>query len=206
MTGEGMKRKFLEYSLNTITANKDFDEVKLEEIAYGLETVYLTVTKLVVIFGLAYLLGIVKEVIFLLICYNLIRSSAYGLHASKSIYCLISSVTLFIGGVYISEYIAYVPISVKIILCSFAILFLIKYAPADTVKRPLINAKKRKKLKILSSVKGILYFILIIYLKDNIISGYLLCGLIESVLMIHPLIYKMFHLSYDNYKNYNYDV
>jgi accessory gene regulator B len=78
-----------------------------------------------------------------------------------------------------------------------------KYAPADTEKRPLINEKKRNKLKIISSIKGILYLVLIIYFKDNPISGYLLCGLIESVLMIHPFVYKIFNLSYDNYKNYN---
>lgn len=198
-----MKKKFLKFSLDAINSNGDYDEVKLEEIAYGLETMYLTVTKLVVIFGLAYILGILKEVLILLLCYNLIRSSAYGLHASKSIYCLISSTILFIGGVYLSNIMTDMPIYIKLIIGIICIIFLMKYAPADTVKRPLVNAKKRRKLKIISSIKGIIYLVLIICFKDNLISGYLLCGLIESVLMIHPLVYKIFNLSYDNYKNYN---
>ena len=198
-----MKKKFLNYSVNIIASNYDFDDIRLEEISYGLETLYLTVTKLVVIFGLAYLLGILKEVVLLLLCYNLIRSTAYGLHASKSIYCLISSITLFIGGVYLSKYIATIPLVIKIVLCTISIILLLKYAPADTVKRPLINAKKRMILKIKSCIKGIIYLILIIYFKDNIVSGYLLCGLVEAILMIHPFVYKIFSLPYDNYKKYN---
>ena len=198
-----MKKKFLNYSVNIIASNYDFDDIRLEEISYGLETLYLTVTKLIVIFGLAYLLGILKEVVLLLLCYNLIRSTAYGLHASKSIYCLISSITLFIGGVYLSKYIATIPLVIKIVLCTISIILLLKYAPADTVKRPLINAKKRRILKIKSCIKGIIYLILIIYFKDNIVSGYLLCGLVEAILMIHPFVYKIFSLPYDNYKKYN---
>lgn len=198
-----MKKKFLNYSVNIIASNYDFDDIRLEEISYGLETLYLTVTKLVVIFGLAYLLGILKEVVLLLLCYNLIRSTAYGLHASKSIYCLISSITLFIGGVYLSKYIATIPLVIKIVLCTISIILLLKYAPADTVKRPLINAKKRRILKIKSCIKGIVYLILIIYFKDSVVSGYLLCGLVEAILMIHPFVYKIFSLPYDNYKEYN---
>ena len=193
-----MKKNFLNYSVNIIASNYDFDDIRLEEISYGLETLYLTVTKLVVIFGLAYLLGILKEVVLLLLCYNLIRSTAYGLHASKSIYCLISSITLFIGGVYLSKYIATIPLVIKIVLCTISIILLLKYAPADTVKRPLINAKKRRILKIKSCIKGIVYLILIIYFKDSVVSGYLLCGLVEAILMIHPFVYKIFSLPYDN--------
>ena len=52
-----MKKKFLKFSLDAISSNGNYDDVKLEEIAYGLETIYLTVTKLIVIFGLAFILA-----------------------------------------------------------------------------------------------------------------------------------------------------
>ena len=201
-----MKKKFLNYSINKIKEHNDYNEEKIEEIAYGLETIYLTVTKLIVIFGVGFILGIVKEVVILLVCYNLIRSSAYGLHASKSIYCLVSSLLLFIGGVYVSKYIATIPLVIKILISIVSIIMLIKYAPADTYKRPLVNAKKRKKFKVLSCAKGIIYLVLIIYFKDSQLSGFLLIGLIESILMIHPIVYKIFNLPYNNYKNYNYGV
>ena len=197
-----MKKKFLNKSINLIKKNNpNIDAIKLEEIRYGLEAIYLTVTKLVVIFLLAYLLGITKYVIWLLIFYNLIRINAFGLHASKSIYCLISSLSMFIGGVYICNYLT-IPFIIKIIISILCIICLFKYAPADTEKRPIINKKKRKRYKILSTITGIIYLVLIIILKDNLISNYILIGMISSVLMIHPFVYRIFKLPYDNYKNY----
>lgn len=197
-----MKEKFLNGSINLIKKNNPkIDDVKLEEISYGLEAIYLTVTKLVVIFLVAYLLNITKYVIWLLVFYNLIRINAFGLHASKSIYCLISSLLCFIGGVYICNYLT-IPFILKIIVSIICIICLFKYAPADTEKRPIINKKKRFRYKILSTITGIIYFILIIIFRDNLISNYILIGMIESVLMIHPFVYKIFKLPYDNYKKY----
>ena len=194
------------FSINKIKEKGKYSDEKLEEIEYGLETIYLTVTKLIIIFGVAFILGIVKETIVLLICYNLIRSSAYGLHASKSIYCLISSLLLFIGGVYVSIYLSSIPLYIKIVLGLLSIIMIIKYAPADTVKRPLINAKKRKRFKIISIIKSIIYLLLIIYFDKMQLSGFLLVGLVEAIIMIHPLVYKIFNLPYNNYKNYDYGV
>ena len=200
-----MKKVVLSNMMNLIKSNNNFDEEKLEEIEYGLESIYLTFTKLIIIFSLSYILGILKEVILLSIFYNIIRITAYGLHASKSIHCLIMSSTMFIGGVYICNYI-HIALFIKIIISLLCIYFVYKYAPADTHKRPLINAKKRRKLKIISLISATIFTILIIIYSDNIISNYLLVGMTESVIMIHPLVYKLLKLPYNNYKNYNYGV
>lgn len=181
--------------------NPTYHEEKLEEIRYGLESVYLTYTKIFVIFVLAYFLGIIKETLLLLLTYNIIRTFAFGIHATKSIYCLITSLLLFIGGVYIVKYMS-LNIYAKIIVSILLLICIYKYAPADTYKRPLINERKRKKYKVISTTLGIIYVILIIILNNNIISNYLLMGMLESVTMIHPLVYKMFNLPFDNYKKY----
>ncbi len=197
-----MKRKFLDSSLALIRKNNpSISDVKLDEIAYGLEGIYLTMTKTIIIFALALILGIVKEVLLLLVLYNVIRSTAFGLHATKSVYCLISSTTLFVGGVFICEMIQII-LPIKIAIAIFCVICLFKYAPADTEKRPIINPKKRKRLKIISTISGIIFTFLIIIFNDHIISNYLLVAMIYSVVMIHPYVYKFFHLSYDNYKKY----
>lgn len=181
--------------------NPTYHEEKLEEIRYGLESIYLTYTKIFVIFVLAYFLGIIKETLLLLLTYNIIRTFAFGIHATKSIYCLITSLMLFIGGVYIVKYMS-LNIYAKIIISIMLLICIYKYAPADTYKRPLINERKRKKYKVISTVLGIAYVILIIILNNNIISNYLVIGMLESVIMIHPLVYKIFNLPFDNYKKY----
>lgn len=197
-----MKNFFVNGSLNLIKKNNpNFDRVKLEELEYGLTSIYLTFTKMVILSTIAILLGVFKNYLLLLISYNIIRTNAFGLHASKSIYCLISSLLCFVGGVYICEYIK-ISLLVKVILTIMCIICLVKYAPADTEKRPLINISKRKKYKLYSVISGIIYLILILILNDNIISNYLLLGLIEAVIMIHPLVYKLFNFPFDNYKKY----
>ena len=196
-----MKAKFLNSSLELIKKNSKYTDEQLEIIAYGLEGIYLTITKMVVLFCLAYVLGIVKEFILLLISYNIIRSQAFGLHATKSIYCLISSILLFIGGALICKYFVF-PFWISIgsaVVCDICLLL---YAPADTYKRPIVNKKKRKRFKIISFILGLIYTMLIFILRDSIYINYLVIGMIEAVLMILPLVYKTFHLPYNNYKTY----
>lgn len=201
-----MKRKLLDYCIKSIK-NKypDYDNDKIEIINYGLESLYLTFSKVILIVALSVILGIFKNVVLLLLFYNIIRFTAFGLHAKKSWHCLLISSTLFIGGVYICEYL-YLPFIVKIILSLSCILLVAKYAPADTEKRPLINKKRRKKYKILSVLSSGIFAILIVIFNENIISNYLLFGLIWATLMILPISYKLFDLPYDNYKNYKMNV
>ena len=65
----------------------EYNQDKLDEIEYGLEAIYLTFTKLIVIFSIAYILGVLKELIILLFFYNLLRTTAFGMHAKKSWHC-----------------------------------------------------------------------------------------------------------------------
>ena len=196
-----MKAKFLNSSLELIQKNGKYTDEQLEIIAYGLEGVYLTMSKIIILFCLAYILGIVKEFVLLLISYNIIRSQAFGLHATKSIYCLISSCLLFIVGALICKYVVF-PIWFSIgsaIVCDICLLL---YAPADTYKRPIVNKKKRKRFKIISFILGVIYTLLIVVFRESIYINYLVIGMIEAVLMILPFVYKIFHLPYNNYKTY----
>lgn len=198
-----MKKFLLKHIIQFIkNNNSNITEMQLEEVEYGLESIYLTITKMIIIFSLATILHILKEVIILTIFYNIIRSTAFGLHATKSIYCLITSLIMFIGGIYICNYINFT-FTTKAIICLICLICIFKYAPADTHKRPIINAKKRKRYKIISFISGSIFTILILVYNTNILSNYLLVGMIYSVIMIHPLVYKIFKLPYDNYKNYN---
>ena len=198
-----MKKKFLDSSMELITKNKQYTQDEIDIMAYGLETIYLTVTKLVVIFLTAYVLGIFKEMILLLLTYNVIRSQAFGIHASKSIYCLISSLVMFIGGALICKY-CVIPFEIMVSIAIVCNVCLLLYAPADTHKRPLVSAKKRKRFKFVSFTFGIVYTILIILFRDYSIVNYLLFGMIEAIVMILPITYKIFNLPYNNYKKYNY--
>ena len=200
-----MKKKFLKSSMILIEKTKKYNDEQLEIIAYGLESMYLTFTKMIVLFLISFVLGIFKETILLLVTYNIIRSQAFGIHATKSIYCLISSLILFVGGALICKY-CILPFEIVISLALVCNVCLLLYAPADTHKRPLVNSKRRKRFKLISFLLGIIYTILIIAFKESSIVNFMLVGMIEAVIMILPITYKIFNLPYNNYQTYNYGV
>ena len=93
-----IKSFIIENSLKTISSiYPDYDSVKMNEIKYGLEAVYLSLTKVFVILLITLLLGVFKEAVLLLLFFNGLRTVAFGIHASKSWMCWVSSSILFIG-------------------------------------------------------------------------------------------------------------
>lgn len=188
--------------MSNIKKNKpDLNEEQLEIIEYGLEGLYLTIIKIIIILLLAIVLDILKETVLMIIFYNVTRFFTFGLHAKTSTACLITSLLLFIGGTYLATYLQ-IPLIVKIILSVICLILIYIYAPADTEKRPLINPKKRKRFKIQSIIISIIIGVLIIYLNDSYISNFMVIGQLEAVIMILPITYKAFDLPYNNYKSY----
>jgi accessory gene regulator B len=178
-----------------------YEEKKIPIYKYGLEGVYLTITKLLIIIALSIILGLFKEMLLFMIAYNLLRLFGFGLHASKSYICLIISTIIFIAIPYISTIIE-INIYLKIIICTFCLISFILYAPADTEKRPIVSKKRRLTYKILSSSILLIYIIMIFVLKDNFVINILLFGMLTETFMIHPLSYKMFNMPYNNYIEY----
>ena len=197
-----MKKRFLNYATGLIKEYyPETDNIKMDEYRYSLEAYYITITKSLVILPLAFIFGVFKEIIILLIFFNILREQAHGLHASKSITCLISSSIMFIGAPLLSKNII-IPFHIKIILGIIGILLIYKYAPADTIKAPIIKEKNRNKFKFISTVICIIYTFLYLIIQNEILSNIIIFSIWIQIFLIHPLIYKLFHLSYDNYKTY----
>lgn len=196
-----MKKKFLNYSINLIKKyNPDIDNVRIDELRYGLEGFYLTITKLVVVVILALIFNIFKEMLIMLIIFNILRSSGFGLHATKSWVCLLSSCLIFIIFPFLSRIIV-IPYLVKIILGIISIILMYLYAPADTKKRPIINIDRRNFYKFITTIDCIVLVFISLY-TNNLLSNLILFGIYSEVVIILPITYKLFNLSYDNYKNY----
>ena len=196
-----MRSKIINSIMNQIKIYNNFDDIKLQEIKYGLETVYLTIIKTIVFILLAILLKTIKGLLLFMLFYGIIRLTGFGVHAKKSIHCWISSILIFliipilIKYITINNYILYI-----ISLISITILAI--YAPADTPKRPLINKKKRTIYKVLTILISIGYLITITIIKDKLIINSLFYSLLLECFLVTPLIYKLFGVSYKNYKNY----
>lgn len=197
-----MKKIFLKYSLKLISDYyPDYDEDKIDEIRYGLEATYLSITKTFVILMICVILGIIKEALILLLLFNLLRLTGFGLHATKSWMCWISSIITFIGGSFLCRTVTIPTYILGIIsICCLFCFFL--YAPADTKKRPLIYSKRRLFYKIVTLLIAIVYTFAIFVINDSFIQNALVCAMLIECVLIHPLTYKLFRLSYNNYKTY----
>ena len=178
-----------------------YSKDKVDEIMYGVEGIYLTITKTIIISLIALILGVFKELIFLLISFNFIRLFAFGMHANKSWICLLFSSTLFLSGAYLCK-ILVIPKNILITLFLIVLLIISIYAPSDTVKRPLIKKKRRIIFKILSMTVVIIYFILTLIIKNNLFINAIIIGLIIECILILPTTYMIFKMPYKNYKSY----
>ncbi len=191
-----MKEVFLKHSLQLITANREWDEESLEKIRYGLEGIYLTIVKLVILLALAIILNIERLFLINLVFFNILRFFAFGVHARNSTQCLITSTVMFIIFPILSTSIDF-PLPVQIIIASICVLLFLLYAPADTHKRPQKNRKKRQTRKVFAVTITIVYVLLIIMLKD--LSQIILCSLMTETIMILPITYHILGVPHKNH-------
>ena len=196
-----MKNYVLNKALNIVNNKYNYSQTKLEEIRYGLEGIYLTITKSIVIFSIAFIFGILKELLIFLLFFNILRFTAFGIHAKNSIICLIYSSLIFLLLPVIAKYLVINKI-VKIISFIIIIILIGKYAPADTEKRPIVSPKRRQTYKIISIIISISYMIISLSINNNFISNSLLLSLLLELIMINPLTYKIYKQPYNNYKTY----
>lgn len=173
----------------------------LEKIYYGIEGLYRTVPKLIIILLLGILTGSSKEIIILILFFNVLRHVAFGVHAPNSYICFIISAGIFVGLSAITPLLR-INKTVRLLIGAVCIISFIFYAPADTKKRPLTNIKQRKKLKIFSIFFGIIYILLSLIIKNNLIVNIILFSLIIESALILPATYKLFNQTYRNYNNF----
>lgn len=181
--------------------NPNLEKKQLDVIKYGIEGLYLTITKLIIIFIITIFLGIQREFLILILIFNGIRLFGFGVHAKKSIDCLVSSSIFFVVFPFLCK-ILDIPQLYKLILAIPLITLISIYAPADTKKRPLKNKKKRKIYKVLSIITASTYIILSITIKDSILSNCFLAAVIIQTIIILPITYKLFGVPYNNYKKF----
>ena len=193
-----MKKIVIENFYNLILRYNNYSDEEKEKLLYGLEGLYLTITKLVVIIMLAILFKIIKEVALLILLFNVIRYTGFGFHAEKSYQCLITSIIFFFAipllfkNIVISNYVINIIFAISLI--SF-----ILYAPADTIKRPIYERKLRIIRKVLTIIIAIIYFIGSYNLNYDLKILFIESLIIESII-INPLFYKLFKQPYRNYK------
>jgi len=186
--------------LNFIKNNTSKSEEDLEKIYYGIQVVVLTASKSILLFIIAYLLGVFKYALIAYVALIFARTFASGVHLNSTLQCIISTFSLHFGNVYLSLNLSTnIIIQSLIFIISFILILL--YAPADTEYRPLVSKKLRRDLKIKSLVVIVISYIVILFIKNNVYANIITFSFLEASLLITPIVYKFFGRKYANYKN-----
>lgn len=196
-----MKEVFLERSLQLLNKEYNYQGDDLDRVKYGLEVIYISITKMFVILLVSIIFRAFKETLLMILFFNCLRTFAYGIHAKKSWHCYISSIICFVLSPMLFKYIE-INVIQKILISIICFISYVVFAPADTHKRPLINKEHRKKLKINTLIVCSIYIAIIFISKNSLINNMIILSMITEVFVINPIIYKIFDMPYNNYMTY----
>lgn len=198
-----------DYSLHNISANivekinryTQKEGVELQKMIFGMEILLHNIPKLVLMFAVAILLGILPQTFVTWLSFALVRRYASGLHASNSITCTITTILMFVLVPYMVQNI-YINILHFSIIFGIIILVLHLYAPADTQANPIIGESKRKRLRKSALISSISIFLITSILIEETYRIYIAFGAIYAGILILPITYKLLKRRMKNYEQY----
>ena len=172
----------------------DIDEEKAEIINYGLQNIIGEIPKIFLLFFISWVLGILKEVLFMFIILLPYRGASGGFHLKTHLGCIIGTTLFYCGVAFLSKNVV-IGETIKYLLVIFGWIFgmiMIKlYAPADTENVPILSKKERKKKQIMSYLTFTIGMMAGLLIEDNVISNILIIGNLVQTLNITKLAYKI---------------
>lgn len=173
----------------------EIDDERAEVINYGLQLVIGEIPKLFIIFGLAYILGVLKLTLLSFLFIMPYRMVSGGTHLHTHFGCIMATSIFYIGNAVISKYLVWNSSLVKYItvflIWAFSMVMIKKYAPADTEAVPILRKKERKIKQILSYVIMTITLLIGIIVKNNTISNLLIVGTLLQTITITKFMYKI---------------
>ena len=172
----------------------DIDEEKAEVINYGLQNIIGEIPKIILLFIIAWILGVFKEVLFMFIVLSPYRGASGGFHLKTHIGCIIGTNIFYCGVAFLSKSLI-LSEEIKYLMVLgvwvFGMIMIKLYAPADTENVPILSKKERKKKKILSYLTFTIGMIASLVIKDNVVSNILIFGNLLQTINITKIAYKL---------------
>ena len=172
----------------------EIDDDRAEVINYGLQNIVGEIPKIFLLFIIAGILGMLKEVLFMFIVLIPYRGASGGFHLKTHLGCIIGTTAFYCGIVFLSQHIILEDIT-KYILTGISWIFgmfMIKlYAPADTENVPILSKKDRKRKQMIAYITYSIGLMAAVLIQDNVISNILLFGNLLQTLTITKLAYRL---------------
>ena len=170
-----------------------------EVILYGLQLLVGEAPKMILLFGISFILGFGLEMVFAYFAIMPYRAVSGGFHLHTHLGCIIGSAIFYYGDVLISKFLVHDSVEKYILVALsliFGILMVSMYAPADTENVPIISKKERKTKKILSYITLILTLVVALIIPNQVYSNILIIGTIIQSMSITRIAYKLTNNKY----------
>ena len=151
--------------------------------------------KILALFILGFLLKIGLYSILIYFLLAPYRSFTGGFHSKTHWGCMLTSIALYIMPILMAKYIIISQQHIMYIMTGvigiLSIIFIFRYAPADTENIPILSKKERRSKRIKSYISLIILLTVIIFIPDKIVSYMLLYGMFLQNLTLTPIAYKL---------------
>lgn len=173
----------------------NISEEELEVANFGLQLIVGEVPKIIILIGIAFLLGIGPLTLLAFILILPYKTYSGGFHLKTHIGCIIGTTLFYCGNVFISKNLVLEPIWIKYVLIFvtwiFGMMMCKKYAPADTENVPIISKTERNKKRKLSYITLTISLIIAVFIPYNTISNIIIIGMIMQSISISRFAYNI---------------
>lgn len=135
---------------NYIASKLSYDDDRREIITYGTFVLLHNLSIMIIILLLALITGLLKEIAIVMLAYAPLRRFGGGLHLSKPVFCMISSVIIFpllgFTAVVMSDYLLYLApfgrYAVFLLITGITLPAVLLYAPREHPNHPLSESRR----------------------------------------------------------------
>ncbi len=163
-------------------------EEKAEEIDYGLYMAISDGLKLIAVLLTAFALGQLRYALAAVAVFSVNKSFFGGIHAKTQLGCVITHFTFIFGTIYLSLVITFDYLNIFMFIISGILVYL--YAPADLISKPIITEKRRKELRVGSSIVFVIWFLISFLVPQDFSNVISIITLINAV-NLTPMVYKI---------------
>ena len=172
----------------------EIDDDRAEVINYGLQNIVGEIPKIFLLFIIAGILGMLKEVLFMFIVLIPYRGASGGFHLKTHLGCILGTTAFYCGIVFLSQHVILEGITKYILIgitWIFGMVMIKLYAPADTENVPILSKKDRKRKQMIAYITYSIGLMAAVLIQDNVISNILLFGNLLQTLTIMKLAYRL---------------
>lgn len=183
---------------NYLARELELDRQKEIKIIYGMELLLTALIKSVIIMTLAFVLGIFRETVVLVLTAGFFRLVSGGEHCQAFYRCLTGGALVFLALGFLTKNLNH-EITYQTMLITILTVFplitaaILKYAPGDTANKPINHEKEKARLRRMSLVvEAICLILVVVFLNTEMLKWLVLpvvVGLGWQTFTITPLGY-----------------